>query len=107
MTPVRLEPATLRSRVKHSTTEPLRSQEGEVRIRIQGAVSDMYAVDACYRKFRNFRENFIFANSVKRHICQVKNSRLWHALPTSVMGKDFLPFRESFVFLKLRMRKVS
>ena len=27
MTPVRLEPAALRSRVKHSTTEPLRSQE--------------------------------------------------------------------------------
>ena len=26
MTPVRLEPATLRSRVKHSTTGPLRSQ---------------------------------------------------------------------------------
>ena len=26
MTPVRLEPATLRSRVKHSTTEPLRSR---------------------------------------------------------------------------------
>ena len=25
MTPVRLEPATPRSRVKHSTTEPLRS----------------------------------------------------------------------------------
>ena len=28
MTPVRLEPATLRSRVKHSTTEPLRSLHG-------------------------------------------------------------------------------
>ena len=27
MTPVRLEPAALRSRVKHSTTEPLRSLE--------------------------------------------------------------------------------
>ena len=27
MTPVRLEPATLRSRVKHSTTEPLRSHK--------------------------------------------------------------------------------
>ena len=26
MTPVRLEPAALRSRVKHSTTEPLRFQ---------------------------------------------------------------------------------
>ena len=28
MTPVRLEPAALRSRVKHSTTEPLRSLAG-------------------------------------------------------------------------------
>ena len=28
MTPVRLEPAALRSRVKHSTTEPLRSLFG-------------------------------------------------------------------------------
>ena len=27
MTPVRLEPAALRSRVKHSTTEPLRSHK--------------------------------------------------------------------------------
>ena len=25
-----------------------------------------------YCKFRNFRENFIFTNSVKRHICDVK-----------------------------------
>ena len=30
MTPVRLEPAALRSRVKHSTTEPLRSLNWEV-----------------------------------------------------------------------------
>ena len=29
MTPVRLEPAALRSRVKHSTTEPLRSLRGK------------------------------------------------------------------------------
>ena len=34
MTPVRLEPAALRSRVKHSTTEPLRSH----RYRIIGLV---------------------------------------------------------------------
>ena len=26
-----------------------------------------------YCKFGNFRENFIFANNVKRHICDVKN----------------------------------
>ena len=31
MTPVRLEPAALRSRVKHSTTEPLRSLQVVVR----------------------------------------------------------------------------
>ena len=31
MTPVRLEPAASRSRVKHSTTEPLRSQFGIVK----------------------------------------------------------------------------
>ena len=30
VTPVRLEPAALRSRVKHSTTEPLRSQDRKV-----------------------------------------------------------------------------
>ena len=33
MTPVRLEPAALRSRVKHSTTEPLRSHVVHVVIR--------------------------------------------------------------------------
>ena len=26
-----------------------------------------------YSRFRNFRENFIFANSIKRHISDVKN----------------------------------
>ena len=31
-----------------------------------------------YCKFGHFRENFIFVNSVIRHICQVKNSRLGH-----------------------------
>ena len=31
MTPVRLEPAALRSRVKHSTTEPLRSRKSYVK----------------------------------------------------------------------------
>ena len=34
MTPVRLEPAALRSRVKHSTTEPLRSLKKQIYGRI-------------------------------------------------------------------------
>ena len=37
-----------------------------------------------YWKSGNFRANFIFGNSVKRHICDAKNSRLWHYLHISV-----------------------
>ena len=37
MTPVRLEPAALRSRVKHSTTEPLRS----LSVYLSGRVLDL------------------------------------------------------------------
>ena len=37
-----------------------------------------------YCKFRNFRENFIFAKKVERHIYDVKKSRLVPDLPTSV-----------------------
>ena len=58
-------------------------------------------------KFGNFRENFIFANSVKRQFCQVTNSRLWHDLTISVNDNEFSPFREAFIFAKLRIRKVS
>ena len=35
-------------------------------------------------KFENFRHNFTFANSDKKHICGVKKSQLWHDLPLSV-----------------------
>ena len=37
-----------------------------------------------YCKYENLRENFIFVNSVKRHVCAVKYSRLGHDLPISV-----------------------
>ena len=49
----------------------------------------------------------MFANSVKRYICQVKNTRLWHDLPTLVTNKEFSAFRESFIFAKLRIHEVS
>ena len=39
---------------------------------------------SCYCKFGNFRDNFIFVNSVKTHICDVKNLRQGHDLPISV-----------------------
>ena len=57
--------------------------------------------------FGNFCGHFIFANSVKRHICDVKNSRLGHDLPTSVNDRVILPCREDFIFTKLRICAVS
>ena len=47
-------------------------------------------------KFRSFR--FIFVNSVKRHIFNVKISRLEHALPTSKKRRVISSFREGFFF---------
>ena len=55
-------------------------------------------LDHC--KFRNFGENFILANSVKRHSCDIKNSQLGHDLSTSVNDRVILPFREGFIFAK-------
>ena len=45
-------------------------------------------------KVRNFEEKFIFANSVNRHVCHVKKSRLWHDIT------PFTPFLEGFIFIK-------
>ena len=60
-----------------------------------------------YCKSGNFRENFIFANSVKRHICDIKNLRLGHDLPISLNDRVIPPFREDFIFKKLRLCEVS
>ena len=53
-----------------------------------------------YCKSGNFRENFIFANSVIRHICDAKNSQLGHDLNDRVISA----FGEDLIFTKLRMR---
>ena len=58
-------------------------------------------------KLGNTRENFIFANSVKRHICDVKKSRLRHDLPKSVNDRLILPFSKGYIFTKLRICEVS
>ena len=54
-----------------------------------------------YCRFGNFRKNFIFPNSI-RYISDVKNSRLRHDLPISINDRVILPFREGFIFTKLR-----
>ena len=49
---------------------------------------EFFMLQPIYCKFGN-RENFIFTNSVKRHICHIENSRLGHDLPASVKDSDF------------------
>ena len=53
----------------------------------------------------NFRENFILGNSIKNHICYVKKLQLGHDLPISVNDRVISPFREDFIFMKLRPRE--
>ena len=60
-----------------------------------------------YCRFKNFRDNFIFANCIKRHYSDVKNSRLRQDLPISINDRVILPFREGFIFTKLRMRSFA
>ena len=56
-----------------------------------------------YCNFGFFHENDLFANSVNRHICDVKNLGIVHALPKSVNARVFSSFREDFNFTKLRI----
>ena len=65
-----------------------------------------------YCKFGYFREDlfsrgFIFANSVKRHICDVKNSRLRRELHKPVNDRVISSFREDFIFTELHICEVS
>ena len=60
-----------------------------------------------YCRFGKFCVNFIFENSVKRHISDVKNSRLRQDLPRSINDRVILPFREGFNFTKLRCRSFT
>ena len=61
----------------------------------------------CYCKSRNFRENFLFVNSSKRHICEVKNFRLGHDLPISFNDRVVVPFQEDSIFTQLCICEVS
>ena len=49
---------------------------------------------AIYCRFGNFRENFIFANSIKRHISDVKKSRLRIELP--IPGQSYFAIARGF-----------
>ena len=52
----------------------------------------------CTIKAGNYRENSIFANSVKIYICVGKNPGLGHDLPISENDRVILAFRDGFNF---------
>ena len=54
-----------------------------------------------------FVASFIFANSDLRHICDNMNSQLGHDLLILVNDRVISPFREDFIFTKLRICEVS
>ena len=60
-----------------------------------------------YCRFGNFRENFTFAHIIKTHISDLKKSRLRQDLPILINDRVILPFREGFIFTKLRICEVS
>ena len=49
----------------------------------------------------------IFANSIKKHISEVKNSRLRKDLSISINTRVILPFRESFMYETSHMRSFA
>ena len=57
-----------------------------------------------YCKFGKFHENFVFSNSIKRPICDVKNSWLGHELPISIKERVISQW---FCFTKLCICAVS
>ena len=64
MAPVRFEPAAPRSRVKHSTTEPLRSH-GMVEVRLSGFGFNKYEVRGIFSGYKAIAEDNKDKDSIK------------------------------------------
>ena len=67
--PVRFEPAAPRSRVKHSTTEPLRSH-GMVEVRLSGFGFIKYEVHAIFSGYKAIAEDNKDKDSIK-NTCRI------------------------------------
>ena len=48
----------------------------------------------------------LFSQIALRHICDVKNVRLWHDLPIPLNDKGISPFHKDFIFKKLHICEV-
>ena len=83
-------------------TTGLNSQTYTAYIEVCSGTACTAYVSIRYCRFRNFLENFVFANAIIRHISDVKNSRLRQGLPLSINDRVILPFREGFIFTNMR-----
>ena len=54
----------------------------------------------CNCKFRHLGYDFIFPNSMKRHICDIRKFEIRHDLPAAVLDRVILSLREGFIFMK-------
>ena len=74
--------------------------------RLSGSAHGMSNVQSPQRfncKFGNFAGILFSRMALKRHICDVKNSRQRHDLPLSVNDRVISIFHEGFIFTKLRI----
>ena len=117
MTPVRFEPAALRSRVKHSTTEPLRSLISNYLNLCQlrppiirkcfRFICTSLASLTCYstdffRCFSILRASWKYPNGSKDFICQIANIGIWIMHTQNAPYMDLNSFAQRLpVFSKL------
>ena len=69
------------------------STDSPERSLLANVISTEISCIGLYCRFGNFPENFIFANSIKRQISDVKYLQLRQDLPISINDRVILPFR--------------
>ena len=76
-------------------------------VRVRDKYGEGLIAKVPYCRFGIFFENFMFAKSIKRHISDVKNSRLRLRQEISINDRVILLFREGFIFAKLSFAKIK
>ena len=104
--PVNLTTLVETNDVVKSTTNSSTTRTVSIRTALSVQETEVGSTYA-YCIFGIFREIFIFANSVKRRIYHVKNSRLRHDLPASVNDGVVSTFRKGIISKKLSICEVS
>ena len=72
-------------------------------------IENMCCVDWRFRSFVQYItvNSEIFVNSVKRHICDIKKSRIGHYLPISENDRVISSILKGLIFTKLRIFSIE